>query len=119
MLKKICKIIFAYMFVINVHAKLSQKNIDKILRRISKETKCRIFVTSGYRTKKHNKEVGGAKKSWHLKDRARDFYVKGKGCTLKYVAKVACKYLTTIRYPKHIHTDDRPNKKCWTSKYKR
>lgn len=33
-----------------------------------------LNITSGYRCTKHNKHVGGASNSWHLKGQAADFY---------------------------------------------
>lgn len=36
-----------------------------------------IIITSGYRTPEHNKAVGGAENSWHIKGLAADFYVVG------------------------------------------
>ncbi|MBW1973481.1 MAG: DUF882 domain-containing protein [Deltaproteobacteria bacterium] len=34
-----------------------------------------INITSGYRCKKHNREIGGTKGSYHLKGKAADIYV--------------------------------------------
>lgn len=87
---------------------------------IQTESKCTLYVTSGNRTKKHNDEVGGTKGSYHLKrDRARDFVslVKNPRCSIQNIAKIACKYATTIEYPKHIHIDNRKNKKCFKGSY--
>lgn len=38
-------------------------------------------ITSGYRCKKHNKDVGGVTNSWHTKNKASDFYVQGVNVT--------------------------------------
>ena len=54
----------------------SKPDINKILKRIERESGCKLRVTSGYRTKSHNKRVGGAPNSFHLSDRARDFRSK-------------------------------------------
>jgi uncharacterized protein YcbK (DUF882 family) len=89
------------------------------LKKIEKESKCTFTVTSGKRSKKHNKKVGGASKSYHLTDRARDFVVKSGNCTIPEVAKIACKYATTIEYSRHIHIDDRKNKFCIKGRYKK
>ena len=46
-----------------------------------------MFVTSGFRCNKHNKEVGGVKNSNHTKGRAVDVYVKDRDyTTLKDIA---------------------------------
>lgn len=36
-----------------------------------------IYITSGYRCEIHNKSVGGAVNSQHLKGKAADIYIKG------------------------------------------
>ena len=36
-----------------------------------------MIITSGYRTPTHNKEVGGAKYSYHMRGMAADIRVKG------------------------------------------
>ena len=62
-------------------------------------------------------QFGGVKNSYHLTDRARDFTVKG--CSLEYVAKVACEYSSVILYKRHIHIDNRRNKICIKGFYKK
>lgn len=37
----------------------------------------RMTITSGFRTPEHNKAIGGAKNSYHLKGMAADFTVEG------------------------------------------
>lgn len=96
-------------------------DIDTTLRKIERESGCKLHITSGKRSKSHNKKVGGAKKSYHLTDRARDFRSKyrKKGCGIKRLARIACKYTTTIRYKWHIHIDNRKGQnRCLTGKYK-
>lgn len=44
-----------------------------------------VIITSGYRTPEHNKKVGGAKYSYHMRGCAADIVVKG--MTPKEVAK--------------------------------
>lgn len=109
------------LLLLTMPASAKIKNIDKILIKIEKESGCKLRVTSGYRTKKQNRRVGGAPKSFHLLDRARDFHSakRKKGCGIKRLAKIACKYATTIRYKFHVHVDDRKDKKCFRGKYKR
>ena len=36
-----------------------------------------VIITSAYRCPKHNREVGGASKSYHLYGKAVDIYIKG------------------------------------------
>ena len=96
-----------------------QMPIDITLRIIEMETGCKMKVTSGHRTKAHNKRVGGAKHSYHLKDMARDIVPVKRGCiSLKKLAKIACKYTTTISYHNHVHIDSRKQRKCFRGMYK-
>jgi len=56
------------------------QNLTKLARELQKvRTKIGkpFVITSGYRTPAHNKAVGGAKNSWHMKGLAADFQVKG------------------------------------------
>ena len=93
--------------------------IDKILQKIEKETGCEMIVTSGYRTKAHNKKVGGSKNSYHLTDRARDIVPKNKECiSIKQLGEIACKMTSTMVYSRHVHIDSRKKKICITGKYK-
>lgn len=96
-----------------------QMPIDVTLRIIEMETGCKMKITSGYRTKAHNKRVGGARNSYHLTDRARDIVPVKRGCiSLKQLAKIACKYTTTISYHNHVHIDNRKKAKCFQGRYK-
>lgn len=49
-------------------------NLEKLRYNLGDKS---IIVTSGYRTKKHNRNVGGVKNSQHLYGRASDIKVKG------------------------------------------
>ena len=92
----------------------SVTDINTILNRIGDVSKCKLFITSGHRNKKHNKRVGGARHSFHLTDRARDFYPisRTKNCSIKLLAQIACKYGSVIVYPTHLHIDNRKKKIC-------
>lgn len=52
--------------------KLAQK-LEKVREQLGKP----IIITSGYRTVMHNKKIGGARNSYHLKGMAADFVVAG------------------------------------------
>ena len=84
--------------------------IDISLILITMETECNIRITSGHRDKEHNDKIGGAPKSFHLTDRARDVVVVK--CDQKEWSKVACKYVSVIEYDHHVHIDNRVNKIC-------
>ena len=82
------------------------------------KTDCAVHMTSTDRTIKHNKAVGGAKNSYHLKnDQAIDFVPTVCKLTLEQFGNIACKYVSTIVYKHHIHIDIRKNKLCIKGKY--
>ena len=74
---------------------------------------------SGYRTKTHNKKVGGAKDSQHLQAKAADISVKSK--SPKQLAKIIEKLISEGQmkqgglgvYPGFIHYDIRGTKARW------
>lgn len=49
----------------------------RYLQRIRDHFGKALVITSGYRCDRHNKAVGGAAGSYHVKGQAADFYVKG------------------------------------------
>lgn len=68
-------------------------------------------INSGFRTVKHNRNVGGAKASYHCKGMAADIVVKGHSA--KEVAKYADGILDkggVIRYTNFVHIDVRESK---------
>ena len=86
-----------------------------ILHSIRKHFNAPVIITSGYRTKNHNKKVGGAKKSTHMVGIAADIVVKG-----VTPAKVAA-YANTLlqesggigEYRNFVHIDVRHEKSRW------
>lgn len=81
-------------------------HISHILYQIQQEVPCNISVTSGYRTVKHNHNVGGAKNSYHLYDRARD--IQASCLSPKKLAVICKKYAKgVITYKSHVHIDNR------------
>ena len=99
----------------------SVTDIGTILKRIERESGCKLHITSRKRSKKHNKRVGGAKNSFHLSGRAIDFRsaYRKRGCGIKRLARISCKYATTIRYKWHVHIDNRKVKRCFNGSYKK
>ena len=84
-----------------------------ILLDILRETiKKPVIVTSGYRTPEHNKKVGGAKYSYHMRGMAADIVVKD--MTPKDVAKELDKLVPNsggiIVYKSWVHFDTRNSK---------
>lgn len=76
-----------------------------------KESPCSSIISSGRRSKKKNKEVGGAKNSYHLRGMALDLVFPNCKKSLKEIGKIAQKYFNgVIVYKKHIHVDIRKRK---------
>lgn len=76
-------------------------------RLFKEESGCNYIITSAYRSKDHNKRVGGAVRSFHLKGMAYDLLVV-KGCSMSRfrLFKLASKYFNgVIFYDDHIHLD--------------
>jgi len=66
-----------------------------------------LRINSGYRTKEHNKTVGGAKHSYHMRGMAVDTY--SPQLCLGDLARLAlqCGFTTAIVYKTHVHLDIR------------
>jgi len=91
--------------------------IDEALSSIQAAVPCTIVVTSGKRSKDHNKKVGGAKHSYHLTDRARDIVAPCMSTEdLGYIASLFANGV--IVYNKHVHIDNRNKKLYWDRRTK-
>lgn len=71
-----------------------------------------VWITSGYRCKKHNKNVGGAEDSQHPKGTAADLVPKL--ISIKKLAKIAQKHGVKGLgiYKTFVHVDNRIGKKA-------
>lgn len=91
-------------------SKLDPK-LEEAYKSFKKGSICTPIITSGYRTAKKNKDVGGAKNSYHLKGKALDIKFKNCKNTLEEISQVAKRYFNgVILYKYHIHVDVRKNK---------
>lgn len=84
-----------------------------VLLDILRETiKKPVIITSGYRTPEHNKKVGGAKYSYHMRGMAADIIVKDMAPkdVAKELNKLAPKSCGIIVYKSWVHFDTRNNK---------
>jgi len=82
-----------------------------MLDKLRKKINAPIIITSGYRCKKHNKEVGGVKNSYHMRGMAADVYSKNYSPNElgRYTDEIG--FDTIIVYPEKgfIHLDIRNN----------
>ena len=72
-----------------------------------------VYINSGYRTPTRNKEVDGAKYSYHMRGMAADIRING--MTAKEIANKLNKIVQPdecgiIVYTSWVHVDTRPNK---------
>lgn len=77
-----------------------------------------VTVTSGYRCAKHNKNIGGATKSYHAKGQAADIVVKGVAPAevAKYAESISVKGIGLYETNKDghfVHIDTRTTKSFW------
>ena len=90
-------------------------NLDVIRETIGKP----VIINSGYRSPKHNKEVGGASKSMHMVGKAADIHVPGMSTQELYriieqlIAKGKIVQGGVGLYPSWIHYDIRGNRARW------
>jgi zinc D-Ala-D-Ala carboxypeptidase len=68
-----------------------------------------VTLNSAYRSVKHNKAIGGAPASWHLKGRAFDIQLTNR-LTRDMIHKAAKRagFLTVLDYDTFCHIDNRP-----------
>lgn len=92
-------------------------NITKLAKRLQQlrdKLGKAIKITSGYRDPEHNKNVGGAPQSYHMKGMAVDCVVQD------MEPKDVYKHLTDWQggiglYVAHLHLDIRPYRATWKS----
>jgi GH24 family phage-related lysozyme (muramidase) len=84
--------------------------VKTTLQKIRNHFNAPITINSAYRTPAHNKKVGGASNSYHMKGRAFDIVVKGHTPSelAKYARSIGVKGV--IEYNTFVHVDSRPNK---------
>lgn len=74
-----------------------------------------IYISSGYRCPAHNKAIGGASRSQHLKGTAADIVAKGSTpAQLKAACELTFGYRSGIGlYPGFVHVDVRNGHARW------
>jgi uncharacterized protein YcbK (DUF882 family) len=77
-----------------------------------------VFVASGYRTRRYNREVGGAPDSWHVIRAGRPGAAADVWCAHGTVGEWA-HHLDSLQaggvgvYDSHVHADTRPGHARW------
>ena len=86
-----------------------------ICERLRRELETPITITSGYRTKTHNKEVGGSKDSFHMQGLAADMIAKGVSLRKLFIKATKIKGVGGLGWyqDSHIHIDLRKNRVYW------
>ncbi len=80
-----------WMLVRSAYTKCFPKRLTRLLKQVSRHYGKPVIVISGYRSPAHNRRVGGARRSQHMRCTAADFRVPG-------VSKMAlARYVKTLR----------------------
>jgi uncharacterized protein YcbK (DUF882 family) len=104
------RFIILFLVSFTVRAALDNEVLGKY-NQLQEETGCTFVISSGHRTPRKNKEVGGADNSYHLYGKAIDVVPKTCRYSIFRLAQIAHKYFNgVIYYDKHIHLDIRKDK---------
>ena len=98
------------MCITNVNPDIQLKKLDKTLvrvfRKLEKVSKCELQITSGWRSERRNKAVGGTPNSFHLMGKAVDVYPRKCSLTVSQLGSIATRWFNgVIVYPGHLHID--------------
>jgi hypothetical protein len=88
----------------------------RLLSRMRGQIARPLYVTSGYRCPKHNRDIGGAPESLHLAGMAADVQASIEVQHLAAVAK-ACGAGGIGVYPRHVHVDVGDGGRRWEGSY--
>jgi len=97
-----------YEFVKEEEEGFIDSNLVLKLEKLREAVGFKLIITSGFRSEKKNKEVGGAKDSLHLKGLAVDIAIENISPSVLYqLIKNAfmIRFTGIIVYPKHVHLD--------------
>lgn len=90
--------------------------LDKLRKALGKP----MVLTSAYRSESHNRKVGGAKFSWHMKGRAFDVRMENHDPHEFEKMARTCGFKGIGYYPEHgfMHIDDRDVETTWGTPFK-
>lgn len=92
----------------------------KLLDVVREELGCQITINSGHRCIKHNREVGGAKCSMHLKFATDIRPSDGGKDKLDYLRDIVPSYFTGVgQYWSFVHVDLREHSYTWDNRNER
>lgn len=102
-----CLIMLFMVFATSAESKALDSRLLIQFNKLRKVTRCNFRVSSGHRTRSHNRSVGGVPKSYHIKGMALDLQpVKPCKLSLKRIGLHAMKLFNgVILYSTHIHVD--------------
>jgi len=89
--------------------------LPDIAEQLRRGLECPLIVTSGYRTKAHNKKVGGSKDSYHMKGLAMDIKPTGGSLRKLFIKATKMKEIGGLGWyeDSHIHIDLRIDRLYW------
>ena len=87
--------------------------LDKVRERLGES----LVISSGYRCPTHNRNIGGASQSYHMKGKAADVYINSENYSTHQIAQIAleCGADTAVAYPNQgfVHMDMRGYRAEW------
>lgn len=94
---------------------INKSFVETKLQKIRDHFKKPIIISSAYRSKTHNRKVGGASNSQHLKGNAFDIYIKGVSPAdiAKYAESIGIKGIGLYIRDSFVHVDSRSIKYYW------
>ena len=93
------------------------KDLVTVLDKLREKLGEPVVVSSGYRCPTHNRNIGGASQSYHMKGMAADIYINSDNYSTHQLAQMAldCGADTAVAYPSQgfVHVDMRGYRAEW------
>ena len=88
-----------------------------VLNQLREKLREPLIISSGYRCPTHNRNIGGASQSYHMKGVAADVYINSENYSPHQIAQMAldCGADTAVAYPNQgfVHVDMRGYRAAW------